>query len=68
MNMRTKKNEQKKSLVRWSRKRGSITEWVLLIVVAVAFGVPLAQYVFKTLRDSGHGAADKISGAQTETK
>jgi len=56
-----KRNAKKQGLVRWSRARGSVTEWVLLIVVAVAIGLPLAKYVFGKLQTAGQGSADKIA-------
>jgi hypothetical protein len=50
--------------VRRSRARGSVTEWVILIVVAVALGLPMVQYVFGKVQSSGNKSADKIEAAQ----
>ncbi len=57
------KREQK-SIVRRSRSRGAtMVEWVALIAVIVALGLPLARMLFGHLNTAGDNGGKKIENA-----
>jgi hypothetical protein len=60
-----KKNAKKQQMVRWSKKRGATTvEWLIIIVVAVALGIPLAKGIFNHLNTAGDTAGKAIEAVK----